>query len=77
MKITVNPDTTTKEMPYPKLMISMQSSMIVFMVKPEKGVILRTCKGSSNLVGDYHGEWSRTIFKDYKGTITLENTHEA
>ena len=77
MKITVNPEITTKEIPYPKLMLSMQSSMIVLMVKPREGVVLRTGKGSCNVVGDYSDEWSRTIFKDYKGTITLENTHEA
>ena len=77
MKITVKPQHTTKETPYPKLMASIHTSLIVFMVKPREGVVLSSYPNSIDAVGDYSKEWSRTSFKDYKGTITLENTHEA
>ena len=75
MKITVNPKTTTKETPYPKLMISTVSGSIFLMVNPSEGTILKASSGTS--VGDYVKNWAFNNFKDYKGTITLENTHEA
>jgi|TARA_R110000822_G_scaffold38055_1_gene105960 acetone carboxylase gamma subunit len=75
MKITVNPEVTTKETPYPKLMISTVSGSIFLMVNPSEGTILKASSGTS--VGDYVKNWAFNNFKDYKGTITLENTHEA
>ena len=74
MKITVNPEVTTKEIPYPKLMISTASGSIFLMVNPSEGTVLKASSGTS--VGDYAKNWAFNNFKDYKGSITLENTHE-
>tara|TARA_R110000782_G_scaffold60647_2_gene125262 strand:- start:3055 stop:3282 length:228 start_codon:yes stop_codon:yes gene_type:complete len=74
MKITVNPEITTKEIPYPKLMISTASGAIFLMVNPSEGTVLMASSGTS--VGDYSFNWAFNNFKDYKGSITLENTHK-
>ena len=78
MKITVNPEHTTKETPYPKLMISRVSKMIILMVRPYEGTVLRSDNTHNQwMVGQHNSNWSILNFEDYKGSITLENTHEA
>jgi hypothetical protein len=77
MKITVNPKTTTKETPYPKLMICTDTHLILLMTTQNKGTVLRSKGFGMGQAGDYSSNWSPSLLEDYKGTITLENTHEA
>lgn len=76
MKITVNNTQANKETPFPKLMIGKQSGIIILATGIEdegiKGVVIGQESGVYK-VGYYYDGWNRNNFKDYSGTITLEN----
>ena len=77
MKITVNPEHKVNKTPYPKLMICTDTHLILLMTTQNKGTVLRAKGFGMGQAGEYSSSWSPSGLEDYKGSITLENTHEA
>ena len=69
MKVTVNEE--SKEKGFPKLMINDDSDLIVLMTELGKGVVVRV--DGHNPVGCYVDCWIMDYFKDFNGTVTLQN----
>lgn len=69
MKVTVNEESKKKE--YPKLMVGSDIDLIVFMTSYGKGFVV---KGNNyNDIGDNCNTWAMDNFKDFNGSVTLQN----
>jgi len=74
MKVTTTNATSVKVLDYPKLMVAADGE-IVLMCSHGKGVVIR-CGNTINPVGQMSECWHMNCFKDYTGTITLENSND-
>jgi hypothetical protein len=72
MKITATNTPSVKALGYPKLMIGTLGT-IVLMTKESHGAVLQ---GDNYDTGHVNDDWSMSCFKDYTGTITLENSND-
>lgn len=71
MKSTVSTKACKKELPFPKLMVCKERPDLIVLFQSEKeGVVL---KSSIWTEGTIHTDWSPTLFKDFVGSICLEN----
>lgn len=61
-----------KELPFPKLMKNQNSNLIVFFSEDRKGIAV--CEGRCNSIGCQRTDWSMTAFRDFKGSVCLENS---
>lgn len=69
MKVIVNEESKEKELP--KLMICKNDeNLVVFMFGDKQGVVI-SCK--TRYTGYYSEYWVMTDFKDFNGTVTLQN----
>lgn len=68
MKVTVNEN--KKELSFPKLMIRTDQQLIVYFRHNERGVVL--FNGSSPYEIGNVGSFCMEYFKDFHGTITIE-----
>ena len=74
MKSTKCDKGNTSELPYPKLMID-DVGVVVLMSKHGVGVVLNS-SSVYHLLGTSGDNWYMNNFKDYSGTITLENSND-
>jgi hypothetical protein len=59
---------------FPKLMIGNETEIIVLFNWPSGGTILNIGNGATGLeIGDYFTEWKMETFKDFHGTVILNN----
>jgi hypothetical protein len=70
MKVTVK-QTPRKDIPYPKLMTA-KEGLIVLMIKPKCGVVIAA---SSYSIGYYSDAWNMNCFRDFEGSVELQNEH--
>ena len=58
---------------FPKLMIGELTGLIVLMSQNKCGTVIH--KGESTLleIGEFHTEWKMETFKDYDGSVILNN----
>jgi len=70
MKVTVNEE-EEKENGFPKLMINNNNDLIVLMSHYGTGVVVSG--NEHNSLGHYSVFWSMDCFKDFNGTVTLQN----
>ena len=61
-----------KVLPFPKLMKSIDTNVIVLFYKPKEGQIVNG-ESYGHKVGFFLNEWNMTYFKDFNGTINLSN----
>jgi hypothetical protein len=79
MIVSIQDDSNyNKKLNFPKLMIS-SDELIVLMTGACEGVVIsnkarvRQYMVSEYYVGQYINDWNMDSFKDYNGTVTLEN----
>jgi len=72
MKVTATDTPSVKVLGYPKLMVS-DDGQIVLMGSYGAGVVVR-CAPTVSPVGFISRCWAMSCFKDYTGTVTLENS---
>jgi len=72
IKVTSSETPEKKERPFPKLMISNSSGLIVLMEAPGEGSTLTKSVGWPT-IGRHHKHWDIDCFRDYNGSITLSN----
>lgn len=71
MKSTVSNQPCTKETPFPKLMVNHYGTIVLFS-SPRTGMCIR--QGNTEKTGAfYHDCWDDNAFKDYNGSVCLEN----
>jgi len=70
MKVTVNEE-EKKVKEFPKLMINNGGNLIVLMTSDRCGVVVST--NEFNKLGNISDVWSMDCFKDFNGTVTLQN----
>ena len=71
IKVTVGEQKTQSEKPFPKLMNGKNHELIVLMIKPYEGIVL---KGSCFYEIGYNSvTWDMESFTDYNEPITLQN----
>ena len=58
---------------FPKLMCNEDFSKVIRFTSPKEGVIVFLKGGSAYKVFEHSSGWNMNNFKDYNGTITLEN----
>ncbi|MFO0454313.1 MAG: hypothetical protein ACK52I_37645 [Pseudomonadota bacterium] len=59
---------------FPKLMIGNETGIIVLFNWPSRGTIINIGNGTTGLeLGDYFTEWKMETFKDFHGTVILNN----
>ncbi len=89
IKVTVGEQKTQSEKPFPKLMIGMNRPVIVLMLEPKIGIVIKPngyydigYKSASFAIesftdylehGYYSDEWNMPYFIDYNEPITLQN----
>lgn len=61
-----------KELPFPKLMKSAKTENVVFFNKEFEGILLSPGTKCYE-IGEYSKEWTMVDFKDFKGSVCLEN----
>ena len=69
MKVTVNEESKEKE--FPKLMINDKNDLIIFMTSRGVGFVVQPNKHDP--IGNYSDSWAMHQFKDFNGTVTLQN----
>lgn len=63
-----------KELPFPKLMIHYNNGRIILFTSQSEGVVVnRGTILSSFHVGEYSKGWTSVLYRDYKGSVCLEN----
>ena len=73
-KLTSHASTDTEEVEeYPKLVISKQTGNIVLLTSEQAGTLIHlgSCPHNTDKIGNIYRGWSKTCFRDYKGTISL------
>ena len=70
MKVTTTDTPSVKVLDYPKLMKHDYGNSIVLMSSNEIGTVLSS---DSYQQGYRASTWDMSLFKDYTGTVTLEN----
>jgi hypothetical protein len=73
MKSTKCDKGNTSELQFPKLMINSAGGDVVFMTSSRTGTVVYS--GNFEL-GYTSSGWNTRYFKDYSGTITLENSND-
>jgi hypothetical protein len=59
---------------FPKLMIGNETGIIVLFNCYSRGTIINIGNGTTGLeLGDYFTEWKMETFKDYDGSVILNN----
>ncbi len=71
MKSIVSNIVSKKELPFPKLMISDESRIVLF-TTPRAGTILHDATGL-HAAGYVSTEWSQQYFSDFTGEIVISN----
>lgn len=71
IQATVNTNQKSKSLPYPKLMISSEGTIVLFKER-SIGVVLLDDSSSYN-IGFHSATWDTNAFKDYYEAITLQN----
>jgi hypothetical protein len=71
MKSIVSKQPCVKELPFPKLMISRHDCVVLFEYY-NKGVCINAGT-TGNLVGVISENWAMENFKDFHGSVCLEN----
>jgi hypothetical protein len=72
IKVTLGAtENTQQEKPFPKLMVSTKSNIIVFMLS--KGVGVSLSAKAPYEFGYYTDEWASDNFTDYNEPITIQN----
>lgn len=83
MKSRITKQKSTKDKPYPKLVIGhniggvLGNDVIVCMHEAGKGQILHIAKLESSYtrkVGEYHIDWQVHAFEDFNGKVTNQNS---
>lgn len=70
MKVTVKEAEEKKG--FPKVMISHHTGTVVFMIERNVGILLND-ESSEVKKGELFKKWSMSEFKDFNGTVTLQN----
>lgn len=73
MKITTT-NNTTKHLikPYPKLMVSAKTKLIVLFIDYAEGTLIDIGNKKNFTIGEWSNDWDMESFVDFKGSITLE-----
>jgi len=71
MKSTVSASLCETETPFPKLMISTETNLIVLMVTQGKGTVVGN-PTKENQLGSFSTDWIK-VFVDFTGSICLQN----
>ena len=59
---------------YPKLMVGINTGVIVLFSWKSKGTVINIGNGTTGLsVGDYFYEWKMETFEDFHGSVILNN----
>lgn len=70
MKSTLN-EIKASMFPFPKLMCA-DGGLVVLMQYDGTGVVVAEDEDGEYFLG-YYGEWDMILFKDYMGSVTLQN----
>ena len=73
MKVTVNDKSEEKEIKYPCLMIHKYNKNIVLFCGYEEGMLIKEGEIADNTVGFISDNWNMNAFKQFNGSVTLEN----
>ena len=65
-------DKSAPFVPFPKLMISESTGVIVLFKSPKIGTVVFSGT-SKNVAGHYERNWLKDCFIDYTGSVTLSN----
>lgn len=72
MITTTFPDNAEHTKPFPKIMRSKRSGMIVLFEKATVGTVLSRGQSAYD-PGDHRATWADEYFEDYNGPVTLQN----
>ena len=73
IEVNVSEPKPQEEKPFPKLMKSKYTGMIVLFHSSAIGMVLDQSKNPIDQVGTYSEEWAMSSFEDFNESVTIKN----